>query len=329
MKPVGFSVIGLGMGKVRAKTITQTPGAKLVSVIDLNAQRAQQVGEEFQCAWHTEVKAALADENVDFVLVMTPSGLHGELAIQALEAGKHVITTKPMEVSLEKCDAMIAAWRKSGQMLAVDFQRRYEQPYVRVKHAIEQGYFGKLLMGEARLKWHRTQEYYDAGGWRGTWKMDGGGALANQTVHEIDLLRWFMGQPKRVIGKYGIYNHQIETEDLGLALIEFANGAVGTILGTTTFPKSVYSGLEVHGSEGGILTTRQEAGEWFWLAGCEERQEKLQPAHPYKDVIENAVAAVRDGAKMVCDGADGRASIELLNAIYTSARNGSAPVEVG
>jgi len=328
MSEVGFSVVGLGMGRARSKTILETDGARLVSVVDLNEERAKASGEEFGCKWHLNIEDALADDAVDVVMVMTPSGLHGDLAIQALNAGKHVITTKPMEVTVEKCDAMIEAWKASGKILAVDFQRRYEQPYVRVKYAIEKGLFGNMILGEARLKWYRSQEYYDAGGWRGTWKMDGGGALANQTVHEIDLLRWFMGKPKRVVGRFGIHNHKIETEDLGMAMIEFESGAVGSILGTTTFPTSVYSGLEVHGNEGGVLTTRNPEGEWFWLEGCEDREEQLQPVNPYANVVENAVAAVNDGVPMACDAEDGRASIQLLNAIYTSARNGSQPIEL-
>lgn len=327
MSDVGFCVVGLGMGKARAKTICETAGAKLVSVVDLNEQRAKECAAEFGCKHHLKMDDALGDDAVDFVMVMTPSGLHGDLAVQALNAGKHVITTKPMEVSLEKCDAMIAAWKKSGRILAVDFQRRYEEPYTKVKHAIDSGLFGQMVLGEARLKWYRSQAYYDAGGWRGTWKMDGGGALANQTIHEIDLLRWFMGKPKRVIGRYGIHCHKIETEDLGMAMIEFESGAVGMILGTTTYPTSVYSGLEVHGTEGGVMTTRGET-QWHFLKGMEDRLEKVQPVTQFKDVIQNAVAAVRDGAAMICDGNDGRASIELLNAIYTSARNGSAPVNL-
>jgi len=328
MSEVGFSVVGLGMGRARSKTILETQGAKLVSVVDLNEERAKTSSEEFGCKYHLDIADAIADDAVDIIMVMTPSGLHGDLAIQALKGGKHVITTKPMEVSVEKCDEMIKAWQATDRILAVDFQRRYEQPYVRVKHAIDNGLFGKMILGEARLKWNRTQEYYDAGGWRGTWKMDGGGALANQTVHEIDLLRWFMGKPKRVVGRYGVHSHKIETEDLGMAMIEFESGAVGSILGTTTFPTSTYSGLEVHGDEGGVLTTRQAEGEWFWLQGNEDRGEQLQAVHPYTNVIENAVAAVNDGVPMVCDGNDGKAAIELLNAIYTSARNGSQPVEL-
>ena len=333
MDEVGFSVIGLGMGRSRASQVVKTEGARLVSVIDLQAELAEQVAGELSCQWSSRFEDALDDRDVDVVFIVTPSGVHGQMAIQSLEAGKHTITTKPMEVTVEKCDAMLVAQEQSGQLLAVDFQQRFDDVYTKAKYAIEHGLFGRLLMGEARLKWYRAQSYYDKGGWRGTWKLDGGGSLANQTIHEIDLLRWLMGKPRTVIGKIACLNHDIETEDCGLAMIEFESGAVGTILGTTTFVTSVYSGLEIHGTEGALVTTQntgadQKDARWFFSEGLEDRIEQAQRGIPYKNTVENMVAAVREGAELVCDGHEGRASTEMLCAIYESARNGSRVVEL-
>lgn len=327
MGDIGFSVVGLGMGRGRAKLIRTLEGARLVSVVDLRADLATEVAEELGCAALTSADDALADDRVDVLVVMTPSGMHADLAVRALDAGKHVITTKPMDVTVERCDLMLAAQARSGRLLAVDFQRRFEERYARARYAIDQNLLGRLLMGEARLKWYRTQDYYDRGGWRGTWKMDGGGSLANQTIHEIDLLRWLMGKPKTVVGRIGRLNHQIETEDVGLAIIAFESGAVGTIVGTTTFTCASYEGLEIHGTEGGLLTTVKPE-RWEFVKGHEDRAEQLRRCTPFANTFENMVAALRDGAPLVCDGNEGRNAIELLNAIYDSARHDSRPVNL-
>jgi len=182
------------------------------------------------------------------------------------------------------------------------------------------------ILGEARLKWHRSQEYYDAGGWRGTWKMDGGGALANQTIHNIDMLVWFMGRPKTVTGRINRFTHDIETEDLGMAMIEFESGAFGTILGTTTHPGDAYWAMEVHGAEGGAIAKIGKETQWFFLDA--EREAQLARLNGHQNVIEDAVSAVRNGTPLICDGQQGRMSIELLNAVYESARNGGKTMEL-
>ena len=326
---VGFAVVGLGMGRGRAQMVRDTEGAQLVKVVDLRSELAREVGEELQCAWADSLDEALNDDDVDVVLVMTPSGLHGDVAIKVLEAGKHAVTTKPMEVTVEKCDAMVEAASKAGKFLAVDFQERYTDLAQKTKYAIDQGLFGKPILCESRLKWFRTQAYYDAGGWRGTWAMDGGGALANQSIHVIDLLVWFLGAPKQVIGRMGTFTHKIETEDLGMAIIEFQGGAMGSIVGTTTYPQGIFWGVEVHGSEGGVSANLNPDGEvaWSFLEGMETREDSLQRVAPVQNIVEDVVSAVRDGTPLVCDGQQGRRSVAVLNAIYASARANGRPVE--
>lgn len=314
------------MGAQRAAQLVQTPGAKLVSVADVNADRAREIGARHNCRWHASTKEAFKDEEVEAVLVMTPTGLHAEIAIEALEAGKHVIVTKPMEVSLERCDMILAAAKKSGTKLGVDFQERYTVENQKIKRAVADSLFGKLLMGEARLKWFRDQAYYDRGGWRGTWRMDGGGALANQTIHMIDLLCWIMGRPTKIIGRTYKLDRKIETEDTGMAMLEFANGAVGTILGTTTCPGGTYWGLEIHGSEGGVNAPMGKPYEWRFLKGLEGRGEQLQTLFPYRNIFEDVISALRHGTPLTCDGQQGRDTVEMLTAIYESARNNGAPV---
>ncbi|HID06720.1 MAG TPA: Gfo/Idh/MocA family oxidoreductase [Armatimonadetes bacterium] len=320
MEAIGFAVVGLGMGRSRAHLIAQTDGANLVAVCDIREERARQVAEELGCDAVTDYHDLLMRDDVDVVMVMTPSGMHADVAIDTLNAGKHAIITKPMEVSLERADAMIETADKTGKLLAIDFEARYFPTMVRIKRAIDDGMFGKLILGEARLKWFRSQEYYTKSGWRGTWRYDGGGSLANQTIHLIDLLIWFMGDVEEVSAAHcGVYAHEIETEDLGMAMLRFKNGAVGAILGTTTFPRDTYSGVEIHGVDGGVIAHVfiGDVEQWFF------RDETRQPPDVQprvSNVIEDVVTALRTGTPVEVDGREGRRSLEVLTAIYTSAR---------
>jgi predicted dehydrogenase len=326
MSPIGFGIVGLGMGHERAKTIVKTEGAKLVAVCDLNEERLKKSSTEFGCEGYTEFKKMLRRKDLDVVMVMTPSGTHADFAIAAAKKGKHVITTKPMEVTLKRCDKMIKAAAKTGVKLAVDFEMRFTPQLRWMKAAIEAGEFGKLIFGEARCKWFRTQAYYDQGGWRGTWKMDGGGALANQSIHVIDALLSLMGKPVEVYAQTATVAHKIETEDIGVAMINFENGARGTVLGTTTIPGGTEFGVEVHGELGGGSTLRVKYGtnevQWFFV-GDKKQAAVPVPSAP-GNVVEDFVACMRDNREPLITGVEGRRSIELLTAIYKSSQKRKA-----
>lgn len=326
MNPVGFGIVGLGMGHERAKTVVRTEGAKLVAVCDLNEDRLKRSTSEFDCEGYTDFQKMLRRNDLDVVMVMTPSGMHADFAIKAAKRGKHVITTKPMEVTLRRCDQMIRAAAKAGVKLAVDFELRFYPQYRWIKAAIEAGEFGRLIFGEARCKWFRTQQYYDEGGWRGTWAMDGGGALANQSVHVIDALLMLMGKPIEVYAQTATVAHQIETEDLGIAVINFENGARGTILGTTTMPTGTEFGVEVHGETGGGSTLRMKYGseevQWFFVG--EKRQPDTPLPHAPRNVIEDFVACMRENRPPLITGEEGCRSSELLTAIYKSSQKHKA-----
>ena len=194
---IGFGIIGTGMGGNRARMTLATEGAALRAVCDLRAETAQARGAEWDCDWTTSPAELMARDDVDVVGVFTPSGTHGDLAIAAAEAGKHVITTKPPEVTVARVNAMAAAARKAGVLLAVDYQSRYMDDMRRVKQALDAGRLGRPLLAQLRVKAYRTSTYFTGGsppGWRGTWRYDGGGSLANQSIHELDLLQWFMGR---------------------------------------------------------------------------------------------------------------------------------------
>jgi predicted dehydrogenase len=317
---VGFAVVGLGMGRNRAQLITETAGAELSCVVDLNEELARTAGADFGCDWTTELDDALGRSDVDVVMVMTPSGLHVDLGVRCAQAGKHVITTKPMDVSTEACDRLITAAETGGVILGVDYQSRYVDTNVRVATALQQGLLGRPLLGEVRFKWFRSDEYFaHGGGWRGTWKMDGGGSLANQGSHLIDLLLWFMGDPERVYGEAAIVNHDIETEDVGMAILRYANGARGGIVGTTTFPTNAYFSAEVHGTEGGVLIDAALTGEARYFGdGVEEKLASIE--NPLKNVVEDVVSCLTNGTKLRVDGREGRRTVALLEAIYQSSQ---------
>ena len=319
---VGFAIVGLGMGRNRARQVIETEGADLKVVVDLDSQLAEEVAAELGCDCTPSLADALGREDVDVVFVLTPSGLHAKLGVEAARAGKHVITTKPMDVTTAACDRLIEATEEAGVLVGVDYQSRYVDDNFQLAEALRQGWLGKPILGEARFKWFRSQEYFEYGnGWRGTWAMDGGGSLANQGSHLLDLLLWFMGEPVRVYGETAVMNHSIETEDIGLAILNFSSGAKGTILGTTTFPKSVYFSIEVHGSEAGVLIEQALGGEMrIFGEGLEERLQSIE--NPFGNVVEDVVSALETGTPLRVDGREGRRTVALLEQIYASARKG-------
>jgi predicted dehydrogenase len=203
--------------------------------------------------------------------------------------------------------------------LVTDFETRYGEAYNSIRKAVDSGALGRIILAEARLKWFRAQSYYDQnGGWRGTWDMDGGGSLSNQTVHFIDQLCGMLGDVTSVYAELGVYNHEIEGADLGAAIINFANGAKGAILGTTTFPKSLYCGIEIHGHKGAALTTRGKETEWVWAEGCEVDPETLKVELPVKNAAEDMMRAIKLDCDPIMSGEEGRKSVVVLEAIRKS-----------
>jgi predicted dehydrogenase len=317
-KPVRFAIVGLGMGRVRAKDCKQTPGAELALLCDADQERLAKNTAEFEVPGTTSFEEVLKRDDVDAVMILTPSGMHADMGIAAAKAGKHVICTKPLDVSLPAIDRLVKACDKAGVLLAVDFQERYTDMPQRVRAALDQGMFGDLILIEARLKWFRGDQYYE--GWHGTWKMDGGGSLMNQTVHLIDQLQWYGGDIEQVVGRMKVCTHKIETEDLGLALVDFKNGAKGVIVGTTTFPESRVYDMEIHGTR--MAAAWGSINKEYCRSLPEGTNLPPRPADAPKSVFEDVFGALRHGKKVLVDGREGRKSVELILAIYNSALTG-------
>ena len=346
------AIVGCGViGPTHADALKSlaSEGVRLVAFADEVPARAKVLAARYGAEAKT-FEAILADPAIDAVHVCVPSGLHAELGVRALRAGKHVIVEKPMDVSLAACDTLLAAQQGSGKRLAVISQHRFDKASVDVKAALENGLLGPMVYAEARVPWYRTQEYYDSGDWRGTWALDGGGALMNQGVHTADLLRWLCGPVETVYAQARTLAHtRVETEDVIAATLTFANGAIGTLSASTALYPGFAVRIGVYGTEGSAimegdmlhtLSTKSglsgggEASQVHALqvatggtkAATEASATASDPAAIWGGAHEAQIAdflrCCRTGETPIVDGVEGRKAVELVLAVYESARTG-------
>ena len=260
----GFGIIGCGMiSNFHAKAINDIRGAKVAACFDAYEPSAERFSKENQCRKYSRLGDMLADEEVDIVTICTPSGAHMEPAVAAAKAGKHVIVEKPLEITLKRCDRIINECEKNGVVLSAIFPSRFHESSQLIKKAIDKNRFGHITMGDAYVKWFRTQEYYDSGAWRGTWKLDGGGALMNQAIHSVDLLAWLMGPIDAITAHTSTLAHKrISVEDVAVATVRFANGALGVIEASTAAYPGYLKRIEIHGSEGTAVLEEEDIKVW-------------------------------------------------------------------
>lgn len=338
----GFGIIGCGMiSNFHAKAIADIRGAKVAACFDMFPASAQRLAQATGCRPYDDLKKMLADPEVDVVTICTPSGAHMEPAIQAARAGKHVIVEKPLEVTLKRCDKIIDACEKAGVTLSTIFPSRFHESSQLIKKAVDRGRFGRLTVGDSYVKWFRTQEYYDSGAWRGTWKLDGGGALMNQAIHSVDLLVWLMGPVAEVSAYTATLAHErIEVEDVAMATLRFANGALGVIEATTAAYPGALKRIELHGSEGSAVLEEEDITMWEFARPTsadktllERMQGKTKtgggaadPAaighHGHAQLFKDVLNAIKKGQRPLIDGTEGRRSVEVILAIYKSAQSG-------
>ena len=345
MASVGFGIIGCGnIGPVHAAALAEVQGAKLVAISDLRKEIVENLAGQYGADAYTDYKEMLKRDDIQAVCLCVPSGLRAEIAIDIAKAGKHILSEKPLDVTTKRIDKIIAATEKYNVLLGCIFQSRFSEDSMRIKKAIEQGRFGKLILGDAYIKWYRTQEYYDSGAWRGTWKLDGGGALMNQGIHQIDLLQWFMGQVKTVRAQTALVAHKnIEVEDLATAMLEFESGAMGVIEGSTAIYEGHPARVEVHGTDGtcvmeeGVITSwnfrKRRAIDKKIEAGFNEESALGSGAgdpltalkhEGHRRQIADFARAIRTGGQPQLMGKEGRTAVALIEAIYKSARTGRA-----
>ncbi|MEM7559961.1 MAG: Gfo/Idh/MocA family oxidoreductase [Planctomycetota bacterium] len=340
----GFGIIGCGMiANFHAKAIADIEGAELVACFNRTAEKAEKLSAEFGGTVYTDLGELLAHPGLDIVTICSPSGAHMEPCVAAAKAGKHVIVEKPLDVTVDRCDQMIAACDAAGVKLATIFPSRFHQSSKLMKQAVDSGRFGKLALGDAYVKWFRTQEYYDSGAWRGTWELDGGGALMNQAIHSVDLLLWLMGPAVEVSAHTATLAHErIEVEDVCTATVKFASGALGVIEATTAgFPGSLKK-IELTGSTGTAILEEEDIIKWEFAETTsedEQLREEMQgktmtgggaadPAaighHAHAELFRDFLAAINEDRAPAIDGPEGRKSVELILAIYESAKTGQA-----
>ncbi len=343
MTPRGFGIVGTGIiAAMHADAIATLPGARLVAVTDVDADAAAVFAASRGGTAERDLDALLARGDVDVVCVCVPSGLHAEVGMQAVKAGKHLAVEKPVDVTLEAADRLIGAARMAGVALTVISQHRFDPGLIEAKRLIDEGALGRLVLGEARTKWYRGQSYYDSAGWRGTWAMDGG-SLLNQGVHYVDLLRWLMGPVAEVTAVCTTQAHQIEVEDTSLAIVRFTSGAVGTIVSSTAVFPGFPQRLEITGTGGTVIIEDGRLVSRVFGDGAQAADGGPQPtdggpqpetgpgaaADPaaldvsgHAAQLADLLAAIDEGRPPAVDGEAGRAALEIVCAVYESSRSG-------
>ncbi|HEX3516749.1 MAG TPA: Gfo/Idh/MocA family oxidoreductase [Trebonia sp.] len=340
-----FGIVGAGViGSIHARLISaiaqERPGqAQLVAVTDISAASASRLASDHDCLALASVDDLLARDDVDAVSICLPSGLHAKAAVAALEAGKHVIIEKPIDITLAAADEIIAAERRSGRTVAVISQRRFQPGFRFLHDAAAGGRLGRVTTGIAESTFWRAQSYYDADDWRGTQALDGGGALMNQGIHILDLLTWVMGEPVEVSAYSAVLAHErIEVEDTLTASIRFVSGALGALTATTgTYPDRPVR-LTVAGDAGTAVVADEKLsyletrdGDSAAVGGGDAVRAAAAPLHiddAHRAQYLDFLAAVRDNRPPLVTTADGRRALALVLAIYESARNGGRPVPV-
>ena len=341
-----FGIIGGGMiAQFHAQAIQAMEGGQLGAVYARTQAQATKLASQFNCKAYSDLAAFLADTAIDIVTIATPSGAHLEPVMAAAKAGKHILCEKPLEVTPSRIAQMMEVCEQHKVVLAGIFNRRFNPAVSALKKAVEQGRFGRLTLCDAKIKWFRTQAYYDSGKWRGTWELDGGGALMNQSIHTIDLLLYFVGKVKRVSASVACLAHQnIEVEDTAVAIVEFENGALGTIQGATSCWSTNGHPAEIQlcGNEGSVFLSDEKFSVWDFknaLPVDETIKAKLLQttakglgANDPKAInflghqrnFEDMVQALETGRAPLITGAEAMKSVVLIDAIYRSAKEEGA-----
>lgn len=324
-----FAIIGCGrIAPKHAESIVAIPEAELVAVCDIVPEKAQAFADKYGAEPYTDYHEMLKRPDIDVVTIATSSGLHAEIGIAAAQAGKHVMVEKPMAMTLKSADELIAACQKAKVKLAVIHQNRFNKSIKLMRQALEAGRFGKLTHGQATVRWNRNDDYYAQAPWRGT-KLQDGGVLMNQSIHNIDLLQWMFGPVESVFGYTATNLRKIEMEDVGAAVIKFKSGAIGLIeAASTIYPKNIEETLNVFGETGsvmvgGIAVNRIET--WEFPESEEEKKQIFasQESDPptvygfgHREIIMDMIQAIQEDRTPAIPGEEGRKALEIILAIY-------------
>jgi len=335
-QPGKFRIALVGCGRIsrnHVDAVSKIDGLEIVAACDENEERARTVAESLGAPWFTDYEAMLKQVECEVVTIATPSAFHPLQGVAAARAGKHVVTEKPMAISLKGADDLVRACDTAKVHLFVVKQNRLNAPVQMLKRAVEKGRFGRLYLGNCTVRWARPQEYYDQAPWRGTWEFDGG-AFMNQASHYVDLIQWVLGPVESVIAKTATLARRIETEDTGVAVLRFRSGALGVIEVTMlAYPRNMEGSITVLGERGsvkigGTAVNRVEHWEFADADPDDETARTLDSNPPnvygygHEGYYRNVLAVLRGEATAETDGRAGRKSLELILGIYESARTG-------
>lgn len=333
-KKVSFALIGCGAiaGK-HVAAINRLDNAEVIAACDTNPEITKTFGEKHSIPVFDNIEGMILKTNPDVLNILTPSGMHGKNILELIRFNKHFVVEKPFALRLDQIDTILEECDKKGLKIFVVKQNRFNPPIRKLKEAVANGRFGKLVMGTVRVRWCREQSYYDQKPWRGTWSSDGG-VLTNQASHHIDMLIWLMGDVESVMAKTATRLVNIEAEDTGVAILKFKSGALGIIEATTaTRPKDLEGSISILGEKGAV-----EVGGFFmnelktWNFSVPDEMDNdiwtnfakvpSDLAWNHSEFFRDVVNSLNDGEKGLIDGLEGRKSVELINAVYESAETG-------
>ena len=334
MKKVKFCLYGCGaIANKHALAISRLDNAELCGVFDVDEKACKTFGSKYNVPFFTDIEEMMEKTNPDLLNILTPSGIHGENMLRLVMYDRHFVVEKPLALRLDQIDNILECCDRKNLKIFVVQQNRFNPPVQKLREALDRGRFGRLVMGTVRLRWCREQAYYDQKAWRGTWALDGG-VLTNQASHHIDMLIWMMGEIESVMAKTATRLVNIESEDTGIAILKFRNGALGLIEATTaTRPKDLEGSISILGEKGAV-----EIGGFFmnelktWNFADEDPMDKdiwskfakvpAEPAWSHTEFFKDVLKSFNNGSKGLIDGLEGRRSVELINAIYESAETG-------
>jgi len=347
-KKYRFGIIGCGViFGAHAAAINALEDAELVAVADIVEEKARYAAANRSFGAnpdvYTDYRKMLERDDIDIVSVCTPSGMHADMACDCMEAGKHVIVEKPMDVTLKACDKFIETWKRTRKYATVISQHRFSEDVQALKRAIDEGWFGKIALIDSYTKWYRSHEYYKSGDWRATWELDGGGALMNQSVHYVDLMQWMGGEVDYLFGICSNAWHDIVVEDTACATIRFKSGAVGSLEGTTAANPGLSQELHVMGEFGTVSIVGSRIKVWKFVNRSENERPVLSggggdtsggasdPAairmdlhtRQYRDFLD----AINNGTSPLITPIEARKPVEIILAVYESGRTGK-PVKL-
>lgn len=327
-----FGIIGCGaIAGIHAQAIEAMEKGALEAVCDSAPERAKAFAESRGCHWHSTPEELIADPNIDIVCICVPSGLHAVYAVMAARAGKHIVVEKPMAITEAQLDEVEQAVNAAGVKLTVISQLRFMESVQRLKSAIDSGVLGKIYFADCRMRYYRSQEYYDQGGWRGTWALDGGGALMNQGIHGIDLVQYIMGGVESVYAQCRTMGRNIETEDAANLLVEYKCGAIGVIQGTTLANPGEPRTITVSGEKGTVVLQEDTIVRWDVEGSAVQtgktgvgayRDPMAIPFAFHQTQLEDLVDAIEIGHRPFVDEKEGRKGVELILAAYRSEKTG-------